>query len=204
MDLAATAFSSGWASGVNAYGTVLLLNLLGRAGIGEVPEELQGNTILIASAVMYAIEFVTDKIPYVDDAWDAIHTAIRPAIGSYVGLEYGALESRDQIDEILAAAGSGTTALASHAVKAGIRLGINTSPEPVSNILVSLAEDGLVAVVVRFAVEHPLIAAGIAGALLALGIGLVVFLATRIRRALRRWLESRSLEPPRPEEVPPP
>jgi hypothetical protein len=58
--------------------------------------------------------------------------------------------------------------------------------------------------VVRFAVEHPLIAAGIAGALLALGIGLVVFLATRIRRALRRWLESRSLEPPRPEEVPHP
>jgi Domain of unknown function (DUF4126) len=130
---------------------------------------------------------VVDKVPYLDDAWDAIHTAIRPAIGSFVGLEYGGLEGGDQLDEILAAAGSGTTALASHAVKAGIRLGINTSPEPVSNILVSLTEDGLVALVVRFAVENPLAAAGIAAALLALGIGLVVFLASRIRRGLRSW-----------------
>jgi Domain of unknown function (DUF4126) len=168
-----------------------------------VPAELQGNAILVAAAVMYAIEFVTDKIPYVDDAWDAIHTAIRPALGSYVGLEYGALEGSDQVDEILSAAGAGTTALASHAIKAGIRLGINTSPEPVSNILVSLTEDGLVALVVRFAVENPLLAAGIAGVLLAIGIAIVIALATWIRRGLRRWLQSRSLEPPRPEPAEP-
>jgi hypothetical protein len=164
-----------------------------------VPPELQGDAVLVAAAVLYAIEFVVDKVPYLDDTWDAIHTAIRPAIGSYVGLEYGSFEGADQLDEILAAAGSGTTALASHAVKAGIRLGINTSPEPVSNILVSLTEDGLVAVVVRFVVEYPLAAAGIAAALLALGIALVLFLATRIRRGLRNWRRSRP-----PGRSPPP
>ena len=204
MELAPTVISTGWASGVNAYGTVLLLNLLGRAGIGDVPHELEGNTVLIASAVLYAIEFITDKIPYVDTTWDAIHTAIRPAIGSYVGFSYGGLEGGG-VDDVLSAAGAGSTALVSHGIKAGIRLGINASPEPVSNILASLTEDGLVAIVVRLAVDHPYIAAGIALTLIAIGVALVIALARRIRRAYRNyraWREGRRGPPGQAEGDP--
>jgi S-formylglutathione hydrolase FrmB len=94
---------------------------------------------------------------------------------------------------------SGVVALASHAVKAGIRLGINTSPEPASNILASLTEDGLVAIVVLFAVEHPYLAATIAAVLLAVGLTLIAFLWSRVRAALRRRRRRRAGLPPEEE-----
>lgn len=192
MDLFTTLFSTGWASGVNAYATVALLGILGRAGIGDIPEPLQSDPVIAAASVMYAIEFVTDKVPYLDNLWDALHTVIRPAIASSIGAVYGGDADLGALDETLAAGGSGATALASHAVKAAVRLGINTSPEPASNIITSLAEDGLVALVVVFAVENPELAAILAGVLLVLGIALVVFLARRVRRGLERWRERRA------------
>lgn len=196
MDLATTVFSTGWASGVNAYATVALLGLLGRAGVGEVPEPIQSDPAIAVALVMFAIEFVTDKVPYLDNAWDALHTAVRPAIGSVVGAAFAGDAQVSGIDEVLAAGGSGATALASHAVKAGLRLGINTSPEPFSNVLASLAEDGAVAVVVVFALQNPELAAVIAAVLLALGAGLVVYLAKRIRRGLTRVRQRRRDPPP--------
>ena len=185
-ELAPTLFSTGWASGVNAYATVVLLNLLGRAGVGDVPDELEGNLVLLVAGVMFAIEFVTDKVPYLDNLWDAVHTFVRPLVGGAVGALFAGDADVTQIQEALAAGGSGTTALISHSVKAGMRLGINTSPEPASNILVSLTEDGLVALVVAFALEEPLIAAAIALALLLTGGALVFYLAKRIRRGWAR------------------
>ena len=95
--------------------------------------------------------------------------------------------------EALGAGGSGVTALASHAVKAGVRLGINTSPEPATNILASLAEDGMVAVVVLFSINHPELAALIAGVLLVVGIALIVFLWKRVRTALQRRRERKAV-----------
>lgn len=191
MDLIPTLLSSGWASGVNAYLTVLVLGLGGRAGIAEVPEQLTETPVLAVAAVMFAIEFVTDKIPYVDNTWDAISTLVRPVIGGVIGVEYADLEGLDTVDEALAGGGTGAVALASHAVKAGLRLGINASPEPFSNIIASLTEDGLVAVVTGFSLEHPEIAATIAVLLLATGITVVVLIWTRVRRALaamqQRW-----------------
>jgi hypothetical protein len=168
---------------VNAYATVALLNLLGRAGVGEVPDAVEGDVVLVAALVMYAIEFVTDKVPYLDNLWDTIHTAIRPAIASAVGAAFGSEEELRGLDEALAAGGSGATALASHAVKASLRLGINASPEPASNIVTSLLEDGAVGVVVLLALENPEVAAAIAALLLAAGIALTIFLWKRIRRA---------------------
>jgi hypothetical protein len=191
MELAPTLIATGWASGVNAYATVLLLGLLGRAGVGEVPDPLTTTPVLVAAAAMYAVEFVADKVPFLDNAWDAIHTAIRPAIGSVLGLEWGSLDQLTGLDEALAGAGSGATALASHAVKASLRLGINASPEPVSNVLASLTEDGLVAGVTLVALEEPKLAAAIAIVLLLGGAALVVVLWVRIRRALRAFLERR-------------
>jgi hypothetical protein len=191
MDLAATLFSSGWASGVNSYATVLVLALLGRSGVAGVPEELQSDPVLFVAAGMYAVEFVADKVPLLDNAWDAVHTFIRPAVGGMLGFAFTGDAGVSQAEELFGAGGSSVTALASHSVKAGLRLGINASPEPVSNILTSLTEDGLVAVVAFFAIENPELAAAIAALLLALGIGAVVFLWRRIRAALARRRERR-------------
>jgi hypothetical protein len=191
MDLLPTLLSSGWASGVNAYLTVLVLGIGGRAGVAEVPEQLTETPVLVVAGVMFAIEFVTDKIPYVDNTWDAISTVIRPVIGAVIGVEYAQLDDLSGLDEALAGGGTGAIALTSHAVKAGLRLGINASPEPFSNILASLTEDGLVAVVTAFSLDHPELAAAIALALLLAGIAVVVLIWTRVRRALaamqRRW-----------------
>lgn len=198
MDLVSTLISSGWASGVNAYLTVALMSLLGRAGVGDVPEELQADGVLIAACVLYAIEFVVDKVPLLDSAWDTVHTIVRPAIASALGVELGADAGAAGVEEVFAGGGAGAMALASHAVKAGIRLAVNTSPEPASNVFVSLLEDGLVAGVTILALEHPVPAAIVALLLLVTGIALAVFLWKRIRRAARylreRW---RGRGPPR-------
>ena len=198
MDLFSTIFSTGWASGVNAYATVALLGILGRAGVGEVPEPLQSDPAIALASVMFLIEFVTDKVPYVDSMWDAVHTVVRPSIASVIGGLYGVDADLSGLEEAFAVGGSGATALASHGVKASIRLAINTSPEPASNIFVSLVEDGVVAVVVLLVVEHPEIAAAIAAVLLVGGVTLVAFVAKRVRRGLARWRERRK-PPPLPK-----
>jgi Domain of unknown function (DUF4126) len=189
MDLFATLFGTGWASGVNAYGTVALLGILGRSGAADVPDPVTSTPVIAVALILYAVEFVADKIPYVDNAWDAVHTAVRPAIGSWLGALIAG-ESGD-VSEALGAGEAGGTALLSHAVKAGLRVVINTSPEPLSNIGVSLTEDGLVAAVVFFVVEQPLIALGIAGTLLVLGIAALVYLIRRLRSGLRRLARQR-------------
>ena len=184
-DLLPWVFTSGWASGVNAYAVVLALGLLGRfAGVDAVPPALERTDILIGAAVLYGMEFVADKIPLIDSTWDAVHTAIRPAIGAAIGLLLAGEASN--LQQALAAAAGGLTALASHAVKAGLRAAVNTSPEPASNVAVSVAEDATVAGVISLAVVAPWVAAGIAAVLLAIGITLVVALASRIRRARQR------------------
>ena len=77
------AFTTGWASGINAYACVLMLGLLGRfAGVEEVPDALTRTDVMIAAAALFAVEFVADKIPYVDSAWDTISTLIRPTVGA--------------------------------------------------------------------------------------------------------------------------
>ncbi len=201
MDLASTVFSTGWASGVNAYATVLVLGILGRAGVGEVPDELTKEPIMIGAGVMYAIEFVTDKIPLLDNTWDLLHTAIRPAIGSLLGIEFAdADQAASTIDDVTAGVGSGATALTSHAIKSSLRLGINASPEPFSNIITSLAEDAAVIGVTALAVEHPTEAAIIVAVLLAIGIGLVILIWSRIRKA---WKNRQARKAAERESAPP-
>ena len=192
MDLGATLLSTGWASGVNAYGTLALLGLLGRAGVGEVPDQLESYPIIVLSSVMFLIEFVTDKVPLLDSAWDAVHTFIRPLIGGAIGWAFGTDADISSFEEVVATGGTGTVALASHSVKASLRLGINFSPEPASNIIVSLAEDGMVALVVVFALEEPVLAAILAIVLLVTGGALVWALATRIQKGVIRFREWRA------------
>lgn len=176
--------SNGWAAGVNAYAVVLLLGLSGRLGLSDVPEPLTRTEVLLAAGALYAIEFVTDKIPYVDHVWDAVHTAIRPTIAAVLGALLAG--DADTLTQALAAAGAGGTALASHAVKAGLRVAVNTSPEPVTTITASLLEDVLVATVVVLALTFPWVALTVAAILLVGGGALVVKLLRRVFRWRRR------------------
>lgn len=183
-------FTSGWASGINAYAVVLLLGVFGATGVtDEVPASLQRTDVLVVAGVLFLCEVVADKIPYVDSVWDTAHTVIRPVAGAVVA----ALLAGDSgsLPEVAAGAIGGSTALMSHLVKAGTRMAVNTSPEPFSNIAVSIAEDLGVAGVVTFALFHPWIAAGIAATLLLLGLVILAFLASRIRRYLRRRAQRR-------------
>lgn len=198
MDLVPTLISTGWASGVNAYLTVALMSLLGRAGWDAVPAALQSNRVLAIALALFAIEFVVDKVPYLDNAWDAVHTAVRPAIASTLGVAFAGDTGATGLEEAFSGGGSAAMALASHAVKAGLRLGVNASPEPFSNILVSLTEDGLVAGIVVLALEHPVPAAVLAVVLLVAGATLAVFLIKRIRRTLGRLQDRLRRPPPRP------
>ncbi|WP_172384057.1 DUF4126 domain-containing protein [Streptomyces sp. MNP-20] len=190
MSVLPLVFTSGWASGINAYAVVLLLGVFGATGVSDdVPESLQSPGVLIAAGVLFACEAVADKIPYVDSVWDAVHTVIRPLSGAWVGALLAGQSGT--LPDAAAGAIGGSTALASHAVKAGTRMAVNTSPEPFSNAIVSTAEDLGVGGVVSFAMFHPEAAAVIAGVLLLIGLLLLAFLASRIRRFLRRRAQRR-------------
>lgn len=186
MDLVPLVFSSGWASGVNAYLAVLVLGLSERFGsFGDLPDALGRTDVLVGAAVMASIEFFTDKIPYVDSTWDAISTFIRPTIGVALAL----LVSGDasSLEQAGYAALGGGTALASHAVKAGGRLAINTSPEPFTNVVASVSEDIVVVGVVLLAIRHPWLAGIICAVLLVAGLIILRLVLKLVRRGWQRW-----------------
>ena len=188
MDLTALIFSSGWASGVNAYATVVVLGLLTRfTDTGSVPDALGRTDVLVVAGAFFALELVVDKIPWIDSAWDAISTVVRPTVGAFVAWQLAGDASG--VDQAFLTALGGSTALASHGVKTGLRLAVNTSPEPFSNIAVSTGEDITVITVVALAVAHPLIALGLSASLLLIGVVMVVLLWRVIRRARRRRQE---------------
>ena len=185
-------FTSGVASGVNSYAAVLVLGLLGRFGhIAAVPPVLERPSVLAAAAVLYVGQFVVGKIPMLDSVWDVAHTALRPVVGGAVGVVMAQHAQASSGAVIAAAALGGGTALAAHVVKSGVRVGVNASPEPFSNIVASLLEDAGVVGLVSFAVFHPVPAAIIAAMALAVGIVVFALLASRIRRAWRRRREAR-------------
>ena len=193
MEALPLAFTTGWASGINAYACVLILGLLGRfAGVAEVPQALTGNGVMIAAGALFAFEFVADKVPYVDSAWDMISTVIRPTVGAVVA----ALLANDAgtLPQAIIATTGGGVALISHLIKASLRLAINTSPEPVTKIAASSAEDVAVAGVVSLAAFHPTAALITAAVLLVTGLASVYFAIRAIRRGLARfraWRERR-------------
>ncbi|MFF7749880.1 DUF4126 domain-containing protein [Streptomyces sp. NPDC007971] len=190
MSVLPLVFTSGWASGINAYAAVLLLGLFGLTGVSdEVPQTLQRPEVLIVAGVLFLCEAVADKIPYVDSAWDSVHTVVRPLAGAWVGALLAGHSG--SLSDVAAGLVGGSTALASHTVKAGTRMAVNTSPEPVSNIVLSFAEDLGVAGIVTFAMFHPEAAAVVAAVLLVSGLVVLVFLLSRIRRFLRRRAQRR-------------
>jgi hypothetical protein len=179
-------FSSGWASGVNAYLVVLVLGIADRVGgLSQVPDVLGRWDVLTVAFFLYAMEFVADKIPYLDSTWDVVSTAIRPTVGAVIGVLIAG--DADTLGQAVAGVVGGGTALLSHAVKAGSRLAINASPEPVTNVTASVVEDVAVLGVIWFAIENPRAAAAIAAVLLAGGFVMLYLLGRLIRRGWRRW-----------------
>jgi Domain of unknown function (DUF4126) len=177
--------TSGWASGVNAYGVVAVMGLLGRiAGLDQVPAAVQQPAVIAVAAAMFAVEFVADKIPYVDSLWDGVSTVVRPTVGAVLG--YLIAGDSTTVNTSAYAVAGGGSALASHLVKAGLRLAVNASPEPFTNIAVSSAEDVTVVAVVSLALYHPWLALGIASLLFVAGAVLVVVLFRLVLRGLRR------------------
>jgi Domain of unknown function (DUF4126) len=185
-------FTSGVASGVNSYAVVLVLGLLGRFGhIAAIPPVLERPSVLAAAAVLFTGQFVAGKIPMLDSVWDVVHTALRPVVGGAIGVMMAQHAHADSAAVIAAAALGGGSALASHAVKTGVRVGVNASPEPVSNIVASLLEDLGVAGLVVFAVFHPVASAIAAAVALAAGIVLFALLASWVRRGWHRRRDAR-------------
>ncbi|WP_067438321.1 DUF4126 domain-containing protein [Nocardioides jensenii] len=193
MESLALVFSNGWASGINSYLVVLVLGLGERLGADGIPHVLGRWEVLGIAGFMYAMEFVADKIPLIDSTWDAISTAIRPTVGAVLGVLVAG--EADSLNGALAGVVGGGSALASHAVKMGGRMAINSSPEPVTNITASVAEDFAVLGVVWFAIEHPVAAASIAAVFLVLGLVVLYFAARLIRKFWRRW-KGREPRPP--------
>ncbi|MEU9973259.1 DUF4126 domain-containing protein [Streptomyces sp. NPDC051014] len=190
MSVLPLVFTSGWASGINAYAVVLLLGLFGATGLSDdVPATLQRPEVLIVAGVLFLCESVADKIPYVDSVWDSVHTVVRPVAGAWVGALLAGQSG--SLSDVAAGLIGGSTALASHTVKAGTRMAVNTSPEPFSNIVLSFAEDLGVGAIVSFAMFHPLAAAIVAAVLLATGLIVLLFLISRIRRFRRRRAQRR-------------
>lgn len=147
---------SAWLSGVNLYATVLTLGLLHRFHLVELPGDLDylsRGWVLGLAGVMYLLEFLADKIPVIDSIWDAIHTFIRVPAGAV--LAASAFANFDPAVRTAAILAGGTLALSSHGTKASVRVAANASPEPFSNIALSIVEDFFTVGLAAFAAFHP-------------------------------------------------
>jgi hypothetical protein len=145
-----------WASGINLYASIVMLGLLGATGNISLPPDLRilmNPLVILAAGFMYVVEFVADKVPGVDSGWDALHTFIRIPAGA--ALAAGAVWHVDPGVALAAAIIGGGIAAGTHAMKAGSRVLINTSPEPVTNWIASLSEDLLVLLGLWTALHHP-------------------------------------------------
>nr|WP_211212183.1 DUF4126 domain-containing protein [Kiloniella laminariae] len=171
-----------WASGINLYATVAFLGILGASGQVDLPANLafvQHPAVIMIAVFLYFIEFIVDKIPTLDSVWDAVHTFIRIPAGAF--LAAGLLESAGGETQALAFLLGGGLAAVSHLVKSGSRAVLNTSPEPVTNIMASVAEDIMVIGGLIMAFMSPSIFA----AFLALFLLLAIWLIPKVYRGLR-------------------
>ena len=181
------ALGAGFSSGLNVYATVATLGVLERFGVIHLPATLEivAHPIVLGIAIaLYIIEFLADKVPYLDTVWDAIHTFIRPPAAAVIA--YGAAAAAPQEWRWAAALLAGGVALTSHGAKASTRAAVNTVPEPFSNWALSLGEDMLAVWLTWFTAAHPVATIVIVVALLILCAFLLYYLFRFARAALAR------------------
>ena len=184
LALLGTAMGIGFVAGINLYATVLAVGLGLHLGLIQLPPHLAGLSVgdplvLVVAGLFYTVEFFADKVPWVDSAWDVLHTFIRPLGAAIVGM--AAVGHVDPALEVAAALIAGGVALSTHSTKAGLRLLVNASPEPFSNIALSLAEDAVAVAGSWVAIRYPVLA-GAATALFLVGF---IVLAPRLWRLVR-------------------
>ena len=190
MDLLATlgrTLGFSLAAGVNLYATVFILGLASRYHWVQLPDQFKAFDnpwIIGAAGVLYVVEFVADKVPWVDSIWDSVHTLIRPVGGAVIAVA-SLGDASPAMTGAIALLG-GVVSASSHATKAGTRVAANTSPEPFSNWFLSLLEDGIAFFLVWLTATHPLIALVIVIALTAVAVYLVWRLWAFARRIFPR------------------
>ena len=168
------AMGTAWTSGINLYATVAVLGIAGRAEMIQLPaglHVLMDPLVIAVACIMYVIEFFVDKVPYVDSAWDTLHTFIRIPAGAILAAR--SLGPTNPALELAAILAGGTVALAAHGTKATMRLAINVSPEPFSNWLASVGEDLIVLGGLWLTFNHPLVMLLLIAAFLALAVWLI-------------------------------
>jgi len=188
-EIAAALVAISFAAGLNVYATLATLGLLAHLGLLPLPAALHLLTnwwVIGASTALFLVEFFADKVPAFDLLWNALHTFVRVPVAAL--LAYGATSQLSPEKQLLAALLGGAIALAAHGGKTAVRAAVTPSPEPLSNIGLSLGEDALAIFLTWFATQHPYVAAGIAILLLVIII-VLVRLVVRALRALFRGAE---------------
>lgn len=181
------AMGTAWTSGINLYATVAALGIAGRLQMIQLPpglEILTDPVVIAVACVMYVVEFFADKVPYVDNGWDTIHTFIRVPAGAILAAR--SLGELNPALELAAYLAGGTMALAAHGAKATTRLAINTSPEPFSNWFASIGEDLAVLGGIWMVFNHPLLMLIFLGLFLAL----VIWLVPKLFRLAKRGIQA--------------
>jgi hypothetical protein len=189
------ALGTSFASGLNVYLTVAAAGLFQRFGIIQLPDSLQvlANPIVLGVAItLFVIEFIADKVPYIDTAWDAVHTFIRPPAAALIA--YSAFGQVPEEWKLGASLLAGGVALTSHGAKATSRAAANTSPEPVSNWTLSVLEDGLAVFLTWMAATHPVITAGIVVVLVILAV-LIIWKLYGYFKVIRARLRRQTVSP---------
>jgi hypothetical protein len=172
------------AAGVNLYATVAILGLASRYHWVELPEQFKvfdNPWIIGAAGVLYAVEFVADKVPWVDSMWDSVHTLIRPVGGALIAV--ASLGDASPLVTGLIALLGGAVAASSHVTKASTRVAANTTPEPFSNWFLSLAEDAFVIGLSFITLKFPLVALGVSA--------VIMVLIVMTARSIWKWLTRR-------------
>jgi hypothetical protein len=181
---------TGFSSGLNLYATVATLGLLERFGIIHLPDKLQmlsHPAVLGVAIALYVVEFLADKVPFIDSVWQAVHTFIRPPAAALLAFSISGAAAEPW--RWAAALLAGTVALTSHSTKAGARAAANLSPEPFSNWALSLGEDALAVWLTWFATVHPTLTVFIVAGLVVASVVLLYFLFHFLRRTFRRLAE---------------
>ena len=200
----ALTMGSAWASGINLYATVFVLGYLNNSGALHLPPELaylSHPLVLIIAGALYCLEFLADKVPGLDSVWDGLHTFIRIPAGAILAAQ--SLGDVSQATELGALLLGGSLVASSHALKAGSRVLINTSPEPFTNWAASISEDVLVVAGLWTALHHPLLF--LIG--LAVFIALLLWLLPKLWRAIKQvfsWIGRQISGNPPPPPPPPP
>ena len=186
-----------WASGMNLYLTMAILGIAHRMHWLVLPGDadiLANPVVLTFAIIMFLIEFVADKIPYVDSAWDSVHTFIRPFGGAALG--YLAMARAGPEWQIPVAVLTGSVAMESHLTKATARVAINTSPEPVSNSIASVTEDAAVVGIIYLVIKHPYIAAIVVAAFIIIAVWFLKMMFRFLKSVFQRI--GKKPEPPSP------